>query len=200
MSRLFERSLSPERATTSSGDLPRGRQPRHEPQPLVVRPDDCRKVPLRAGTPISRTAAVTATATPSSLGSSSDGLGLNAVDGLRGERDSLVAACKRLKAEQEKASAELRAGEERARELEETMSALETEKGVLANRCRQLASDVERCASGKCPPGAARLLRLEAQCAKLEEERDEAKKLVRWILYTLFAVGWSRRCDGGLDS
>lgn len=105
-----------------------------------------------------------------------------ALEGLRGERDSLANACGKLEVEREAAAVRLREGAERARELEMAKRTLEQEKVELARRCRELEKDVGACGRGVCEgAGAAekRSSELKAAVSKLEKERDENVSLVR---------------------
>lgn len=118
-----------------------------------------------------------------------------ALDGLRSERDSLAEACKRLERERETASAELREGAARARELEQARGLLEREKAVLLGTCAELEADLEACERGEC--GAAveaedRARELEMRTVRLEDDRKETSRLVRFSVGSGFLL-WQRR-------
>lgn len=134
-------------------------------------------------TPLLRAGAVAAAALGADRAAGASAM-RGALDGLRGERDSLADACQRIEAEREAAVAQLKEGAERVRQLERAKEELERERGVLSARCAELETRTEVCGEGECPGAVAaegRARELEMRAAELDEARDETVQLVRAV-------------------
>lgn len=128
----------------------------------------------------------------------------SALEGLRGERDSLANACGRLEADREAASVQLREGGEVVRKLTEAKETLEADKRALEEKCAALKEEVEAWGRGERAEGGGagrtqeqsgqaaseRASALQTRVAELEKERGETAELVRIdvIAYKLVQV------------